>query len=80
MQITSPVYHSLALITPSDTTLVNCRAIYIGGAGNIAVSIDATTAAVVITAPPVGTILPLELNGGRIMSTLTTATAIVALS
>ncbi|HWT40954.1 MAG TPA: hypothetical protein VN081_06875 [Dongiaceae bacterium] len=80
MQITSPIYHSFASVTPSDTTLVNCRAIYIGGAGDIALSIDGSTTAVTIKAPPVGTILPIELNGGRIMSTNTTATNIVALS
>lgn len=80
MQITSPIYHSFAAVTPSDTTLVNCRAIYIGGAGDIALSIDGSTTAVTIKAPPVGTILPIELNGGRIMSTNTTATNIVALS
>jgi hypothetical protein len=80
MQITSPIYHGFVAVTTSDTALVNCRAIYIGGAGNIALSIDGATAAVTITAPPVGTILPIELSGGRIMSTNTTATNIVALS
>jgi hypothetical protein len=78
MQITSPIYTSFKAVTPSDSTLVNCRAIYIGGAGNIALSIDGTTAAVTITAPPVGTILPIALDSGRIMSTNTTATNIVA--
>ena len=80
MQQTFANYYGYQAITPSDTTLVNCRAIYIGGAGNIALSVDGTTAAVTIAAPPVGTILPISLVGGRIMATNTTATLIVALS
>jgi hypothetical protein len=79
MQSSFLKYTSFKAVTPSDTTLVNCRAIYIGGAGNIALSIDGATTAVTLTAPPVGTILPIELNAGRIMSTNTTATLIVAL-
>lgn len=79
-QITSPIYTAFNSVTPSDTTRVNCRGIYIGGAGNIALSIDGTTAAVTITAPPVGTILPIALDQGRIMATNTTATLIVALN
>ena len=78
-QLNYATYTTFASVTPSDTTLVNCRAIYIGGAGNIALSIDGTTTAVTLTAPPVGTILPISLNAGRIMATGTTATLIVAL-
>jgi hypothetical protein len=80
MQITSPIYHGFAAVTPSDSALVNCRGIYVGGTGDIALSIDGATAAVTLKAVPVGTILPIELNAGRIMSTNTTATLIVALS
>ena len=72
-------YSSFKTITPSDTTLVNCRAIYVGGAGSLTISPDGTTAGVVITAPPVGTILPFELNSGRVMAA-TTATLLVGLS
>lgn len=80
MQLNAATYTGFTAVTKSDTTLVNCRAIYVGGAGNIAVSIDGTTAAVVLTAVPVGVIVPIELNGGRIMSTNTTATLMVALT
>lgn len=80
MQLAALTYTTFADVTKSDTTLINCRAIYIGGAGNIALSTSASATAVTITAPPVGTILPISLEGGRIMSTNTTATAIVALS
>lgn len=79
MQITSAIYAGFSAVTPSDTTRVNCRAIYVGGAGNVALSIDGTTAAVVFTAPPVGTILQIMLDQGRIMATGTTATLLVAL-
>ena len=72
-------YTSFKDITKSDTTLVNCRAIYVGGAGSLTISPDNTTAGIVITAPPVGTILPIELNSGRVMAA-TTATLLVALS
>jgi hypothetical protein len=67
-------------VTPSDTTQVKCRAIYVGGAGNVAVKMVPGGTAVTFTAPPVGTILPLEINDGQIMSTNTTATLLIALS
>lgn len=79
MQLNYATYGSFKAITPSDSTLINCRAIYVGGAGSLTISPDASTAGVVITAPPVGTILPIELNGGRVMAA-TTATLLVALA
>lgn len=72
-------YSSFSAITPSDTTRVTCRAIYVGGAGSLTLSPDGTTAGVVITAPPVGSIVPIELNEGRVMAA-TTATLLVALA
>lgn len=60
-------------ITPSDTTQVFCRAIYVGGAGNVAVKPKGGSA-VTFTAPPVGSIIPVGLEGGQVMSTNTTAT------
>lgn len=75
MQLQSgAAYTGFAVVTKSDTTLINCRAIFIGGAGNIALSVDGTTAAVTITGVIAGQVLPIQLNGGRIMSTNTTAT------
>ena len=79
MQLTFLNFGVFKAVTPSDTILLTCRAIYIGGAGNIALSVDGVTPSVVITAPPVGTILPILLEQGRVMATGTTATAIVAL-
>lgn len=79
MQFTT--YSSAAAITPSDTTLVSCKAIYVGAAGNVTVNMSPTGGtSVLFTAPPVGSILPVNLSGGRVMSTGTTASALVALN
>lgn len=72
-------YSSYQAVTTSDSTRISCRAIYVGGAGNIALSPDGTTAATTFTAVPVGTILPVTLDQGRIMATNTTATLLIAL-
>jgi hypothetical protein len=66
-------------VTKSDSTAVNCTAIYIGGAGDLHVKMTAGGATVIFVAPPVGTVLNLHMNNGRIMAA-TTATNIVALS
>lgn len=72
-------YSSFKPITTSDTVPVNCRAIYVGGAGNVKVTNpDGSTAT--FTAPPVGSILPIELNNGFVNATGTTATLLVALA
>ncbi len=64
-------------VTPSDSTvLANVQRLYIGGAGNVAVTMkDGSTAT--FTAPPVGTILPIQCT--KVMATGTTATLILAL-
>lgn len=72
-------YSSAFAVTPSDTTLINCRAIYVGGAGNVTITPRTGGTAVVFTAPPVGSILPIELNQGLI-NAATTATLLVALA
>lgn len=70
------------VLTPSnseDVPLINergPRAIYVGGTGHIT-SLDADGTSVLISAIPVGTILPIRPT--RIMSTGTTATLIVGL-
>jgi hypothetical protein len=80
MQNLVATYGSFRAVTTSDTTLISCRAIYIGGAGNVAISPDATTAATTFTATPVGSIIPIDLTQGRIMATNTTATLLIALA
>lgn len=74
------LYSGMAAVTPSDTVEINCRAVYVGGAGNVALKQKSGGASVVFTAPPVGTIIPVSLDQGQIMSTGTTATLLVALS
>jgi len=80
MQNNLAQYGSAQAVTPSDTVKANCRAIYVGGAGNISIKTTADAAAVVFTALPVGTLLPVMVDGGYIMSTSTTATLLVALA
>lgn len=67
-----------AAVTASDTTvLAGVRSLYVGGGGNVAVRFPGNSTAVVFTAVPAGAILPIQAE--RVMSTNTTATAIVAL-
>jgi hypothetical protein len=80
MQSTFATYGSAAPVTPSDTVPINCRSIYVGGAGNVAVKTTSSAAAVTFTAPPVGSILPIIIDGGYIMATNTTATLLIALA
>jgi hypothetical protein len=72
-----PVGCKLAAITPSDSVDVRCAAVYVGGAGNLAVIGYDDTAAVTLSAIPAGTFLPIACS--KIMSTNTTATLIVAI-
>lgn len=73
------VYSSAVAVVPSDTQEINCRAIYVGGAGNVAIK-QKGGAAVTFTAPPVGSLITVSLDQGQIMSTGTTATLLVALA
>lgn len=68
-----------ATVTPSDSTLVTCRAIWVGGAGNLAVSPSASATAVTYQGVAAGDLIPIALDSGRIMSTGTTATLICTL-
>lgn len=77
--ITGNAYSGAAAITPSDSANFAagaCRAIYVGGAGNVA-AVMVNGDVVVFTAPPVGTVLPIVAK--RVNSTNTTATLLVAL-
>lgn len=67
----------VAVIVPSDATPVDFAAIYVGGAGNVAVRcIDGTS--VTFTAPPVGSIIPVACD--RVLATGTTATLLIGLN
>lgn len=68
--------YDAAAVTKSDTTIVNCAAVYVGGTGDVAVT---TAKGSVVTFPsvPAGTVLPVRCQ--KIMSTNTDATDMVAL-
>lgn len=66
-------------VTPSDSTDLTystCRAIYVGGDGDISL-IDGNGATIVFTGVTAGSILPVQT--ARINATGTTATSIIAL-
>lgn len=69
----------LALISTSDTVdLVKvCRAIYVGGGGNINILAAGDSAPVLLSNASAGTILPIRAK--RVYATSTTATLLVAL-
>lgn len=72
-------FTNAADITKSDSTSVNCNAIYVGGTGDVHVKMVSTGSTVIFKAVPVGTVLNLHLRDGRVMAA-TTATLMVALS
>jgi hypothetical protein len=66
-------------VTPSDSTDLTystCRAIYVGGDGDISL-VDGNAATIVFTGVTAGSILPVQT--ARINATGTTATSIIAL-
>lgn len=77
-------YTNAVAVTPSDTVPVvssggvalPISAIYVGGAGNVAVTTQGGQN-VVFTAPPVGSVL--YIRATHVRATLTTATLLVAL-
>lgn len=75
--LTSPADNATA-VTPSDSTdlAYTSRALYVGGAGNIVVTM-AGGGDVTFTAVPAGSILPVRVT--RVKSTSTTATSIINL-
>lgn len=66
-------------VTPNDSTNLAqpARALWIGGAGNVAVVLNNGGAAVTFQNVPSGSLLPVQAF--RVMSTNTTATNILAL-
>ena len=77
MQLNFATYQTARAITPSDTAPQSYRAIYVGGAGNVSV-VTAGGETVIFTAPPVGSIIPVETTFVR--ATLTTATNLVGMA
>lgn len=66
---------SSGTVTKSDSTVLQFRAIYVGGTGDVAVKHTEGGSAVTYPSVPAGTILP--VSGVRVMSTNTTATNMV---
>ena len=65
-------------VTPSDATVLDFQALYVGVAGDVALAAGETGSAVTFTGVTAGAILPVK--GKRVMSTNTTATNIVWLN
>ena len=64
-------------VTPSDSTdLGVTRALWVGGAGNLAVQFVDTATTITLTGIPAGTLMPIQVS--KVMAA-TTATSIVAL-
>lgn len=76
VDINTAVATKLRAVTPSDSTVVNCQALFVGVTGNVAITAEGDTAAVTLTNVPVG-LLPIACS--KVMSTNTTASGIVAL-
>lgn len=68
----SGTYSSFRAVTPSDTTPVNCRALYIVTTGQLtlASSVGGTPVSFGAT-PQVNTIVPVELNQGTVNAATT---------
>lgn len=64
-------------VTPSDSTVVDFRGLYVGGAGNVAIKGKPGGTAVTFVGVLAGSVLPVRCT--RVMSTNTTATSIVGL-
>lgn len=78
MRVEAAPAQEAAAVTPNDSTVVDFDGLYVGGAGNVAVVMSQGSTPVTFTAVPAGTILPIAVQ--KVMSTNTTATAIVGLS
>ena len=65
-----------AAVTPSDSTELNCRALYVGTSGNVVVQMPNRDTAITFFGVLGGTILPVSAR--RVMAA-TTASNIVAL-
>lgn len=75
--ITSDISGQYASVLSADTTVPQTRAIYVGGAGNLTVTMAGSGATCLLTAVPAGSFLPLAITSYT--SSGTTATAIVGI-
>lgn len=69
----------LRAVTPADNApllLGPCRALWVGGAGNLSVIAEGDTSAVTVSGVPAGTVVPIR---AKYVQAATTATLIVAM-
>lgn len=65
------------VLTKSDSTIVSCRGLYVGGAGNLNIkTLNGDT--VLLTGALVGTVYPIAIT--QLLSTSTTATLVACLN
>ena len=74
---TAPAHGAQAVTASDSTVLPGTRALWVGGAGNVAVKMSGNEATVTFVGVAAGTILPIQVT--KVMATNTTATSIVAL-
>lgn len=72
-----PAVRAQAVTKSDSTTYSGMRALYVGGAGDVAVKLGGDTTAVTFSSVPAGTTL--DISATYVMSTNTTASAMVAL-
>ena len=78
-QDTSPAEKAVAVVTSDTAPLtIPARALYVGGAGNVAIVPIGQTTPVTFPGVQAGTILPIAAR--LVMATGTTATSIVAMA
>lgn len=70
---------NFSAVTASDSETVNCKALYVGTGGTITLKQSASGDAVAFVSVQGGSILPIELKNGLVMSTGTTASDVVKL-
>ncbi len=75
--LTVPGENAVAVSKSDVTVLTTTRFLYVGGTGNVAVTMVGTGAAIVFKLVPAGTMLPVRVT--KVLSTGTTATNIVAI-
>lgn len=76
-ELTRPAARAQAITKSDTTTYEGVRGVYVGGAGNLAVTFPGSSTAVTFVGVAAGSLLPIQPE--KIMSTNTTATDILAL-